>query len=385
MSQKSTRSGRSRKAAPVRPKKPYAEFPLSPHPSGAWQKKIRSKIHYFGWWGHIVNGKMVCRPDGGAWKEALEIYKSQADDLHAGRKPRVKGGGLTVGELRGRFLTVKSRALDAGEITGPTYVEYRATTDRLFAFFSENRLVEDLAADDFEALRADIARRFGPVRLGNEITRIKSVFKYGFEAGLIDRPVRLGPAFRKPSASVLRRHRAKNDNRMLEAAELRCLLNALAGKEVTTGRANAETGELETVTFSPNPALRAMVLLGVNCGFNNKDCADSPLTALDLDGAWINFPRPKTGIARRCSLWPETMESLRTAIAIRPESRKDDAKGLVFVTTRGRPWLSRRQANPVSVAARDIRKAIGAFTAMESVSPPCDTFSEPSQTARGIR
>lgn len=46
-------------------------------------KKIRGKIHDFGEWGRRVNGKMEQLPEDG-WKESLEEYKAQADDLHAG-------------------------------------------------------------------------------------------------------------------------------------------------------------------------------------------------------------------------------------------------------------------------------------------------------------
>jgi integrase len=58
-------------------------------------------------------------------------------------------------------------------------------------------------------------------------------------------------------------------------------------------------------------------------------------------------------------LWPETVDALRAAIAERPEPRQDAAKGLVFVTTRGRPWIVRGQANPVSVAARKLMTTVG--------------------------
>jgi integrase len=357
MSDHSTRKRRSRKAA-ERPKKPYPDFPLTPHPSGAWQKKIRGKIHYFGRWAKRVNGKLV-RVEGDGWEEALELYKAQADDLHAGRTPRVQGDTLTVADLCNRFLTAKHRQREAREITPRMYDEYKGTTDRLVATFGKTRLVDDLAADDFEALRDAMAKLWGPVRLGNEIQKVRTVFKYGFEAGLIETPVRYGPQFKKPSASVMRRHRAHNGERMLEAAELRRVLEVLAGKPVQTGRTDAESGEPETVTLKPSPALRAMILLGVNCGLGNHDCALLPLSALDLQGGWLNFPRPKTGVARRCPLWPQTVAALREAIAARPEPRQDDAAGLVFLTVRGRPWLSRGIANPVSVAARDVMKAVG--------------------------
>jgi hypothetical protein len=114
MSSNSTRKRHSRKAAD-RPKKPYPDFPLTPHASGAWQKKIRGNIHYFGKWARRENGKLV-RIEGDGWKEALKEYKAVADDLHAGRTPRVQGDGLTVAGLCNAFLTAKLRKVDSGEL-----------------------------------------------------------------------------------------------------------------------------------------------------------------------------------------------------------------------------------------------------------------------------
>src|SRR3954471_16727545 len=103
----STRKPLPRKAVD-RPKKPYPEFPLTPHASGAWQKKIRGKIHYFGRWARQVNGKLERIP-GDGWEEALAQYKAQADALHAGRTPRMQADGLTVADLCNHFLTAKLR------------------------------------------------------------------------------------------------------------------------------------------------------------------------------------------------------------------------------------------------------------------------------------
>src|SRR3974377_1216966 len=98
MSNDSTRQPRGRKGPAGRPKKPYPEFPLTPHASGKWMKKIRGKIHYFGNWATWVNGKLV-RVENDGWEEALRLYQSQADALHAGRTPRVSNDGLTVADL----------------------------------------------------------------------------------------------------------------------------------------------------------------------------------------------------------------------------------------------------------------------------------------------
>ncbi len=314
MNCKSTRKHRARKAPIDRPPKPYPDFPLCAANCGHWQKKILGKLHYFGRWGRIRNGKMERLP-GDGWQAALELYEQQREALYAGRTPRVHGEGLTIKELCNRFLTAKQQKLQSREIAARTFAEYRQTTDRLVATFGKERLVDDLASDDFERLRADIAKVWGPVRLGNEVQRVRTIFKYAYETGLIDKPMRFGLEFTKPSKSVLRKHRASNGKRLFEAVEIRALLDLAS------------------------PQLTAMILLGINCGFGNSDVATLPMSAVDLEGGWINFPRPKTGIARRCSLWPETVEAITAAIAARPSPKDTADAGLVFITKYGHRWV----------------------------------------------
>src|SRR5262249_12061958 len=161
--------------------KPYPEFPLTAHPAGYWCKKIRGKLHYFGPWSD---------PDG-----ALKKYLEQKDALHAGKKPRNDSGEATVKDAANAFLNHKTALQDAGGLAARTWSEYKATTDALVSHFGKGRLVEDVGPDDFAALRRKLAGKVGPVRLCNEIQRVRSVFKHAFESGLIDRPVRFGPGF----------------------------------------------------------------------------------------------------------------------------------------------------------------------------------------------
>lgn len=306
--------------------KPRPDFPLFPHATGRWAKKVRGKLVYF--------GKCANDPKGAA---ALELWLDQRDDLLAGRTPRANRDGLTVAQLCDMFLIAKRRKRDAGEITGRTFDEYHATTDRLVAAFGKRRLVDDLAADDFETLRAAIAKQWGPIRLGNEIQRIRGVFKYGYESGLIANPVRFGPEFVKPSRRVIRKARAAVGPRMFEPAELRALIEA-ASQPVKT-----------------------MILLALNCGFGNADCGTLPIDAVDLDKGWIDYPRPKTGIERRCPLWPETVEALREWLPKRPAAKDSKHAGLVFVTKYGGAWAKDEADSPVTKEFRKLLDSAGLY------------------------
>jgi hypothetical protein len=68
--------------------------------------------------------------------------------------------------------------VESGEIARRTFAEYRKNFDRLISTFRCNRLVEDLAADDFERLRADAANSWGPYRLDDAVQKTRTVFKW---------------------------------------------------------------------------------------------------------------------------------------------------------------------------------------------------------------
>ncbi len=283
--------------------KPRPDFPLFPHATGRWAKKVRGKLHYF--------GKVADDPDG---QKALGQWLDQKDALLAGRTPRVKTEGFTVHKLVNRFLEAKRHLVDTHEITERTFAELFATCQRIGDNFGWDRLVVDLAAEDFDRLRRQIAKQWGPLRLGNEIQRVRSLFKFGFEAGVIEQPVRYGATFKKPSRKVLRLERAKKGPRMLEAADLRRVID------------------------KAGVPLKAMILLGLNCGFGNADVASLPTKALDLKGGRVDYPRPKTGVPRRCPLWPETVAALQDALAKRPKPHERAHDALVFLTKFKRPW-----------------------------------------------
>lgn len=129
---------------PVKPSKPYPDFPLTAHPVGQWCKKIRGKLYYFGPWGD---------PDG-----ALDNYLKQKDELHAGRKSRPDPGTLSVKDVANAFLNAVQSALK-----------------KLAKAYKPQQLAHD-AYSSYECFRPDIPA--GKKGLGA---------KGNFDLGLIDR------------------------------------------------------------------------------------------------------------------------------------------------------------------------------------------------------
>ena len=100
----------------LKPEKPRSDFPLFPHATGRWAKKVRGKLRYFGKWTDDPKGKA-----------ALNLWLDQKDDLLAGRKPRDKLACRPSWLIYAiAFATVKEQQPDAGDITRRTFAEYFA-------------------------------------------------------------------------------------------------------------------------------------------------------------------------------------------------------------------------------------------------------------------
>lgn len=313
-----------------KPEKPRPDFPLFPHANGQWAKKVRGKLHYFGPW---------AEPDA-----ALDLWLNQKDDLLAARKPREQRDGLTVKLLCNLFLAHKQSLRDAGELTERTWQTYHDDAQRLARIVGKNRLIEDIDGQDLQQLRDELAKTMAPYTLANAITRYRSIFKYAYDESLIERPVRFGQAFKKPSRAAVRKHRAEkkhaNGKRMFEATELRQLLEAAS------------------------QPLKAFILLGVNAGFGATDIARMPRSVIDLQAGWIDYARAKTGIPRRVPLWPETVQALREALE-KPRTPKDPAHAhLAFVTKYGHPFVrvaDTKKAGSVDGIGQEFNKLLKAL------------------------
>lgn len=293
--------------------------PFTLHKTGQFCKKVRGKILYF----------------GSDLDAALERWEREKDDLLAGRTPRPDTDATTVRDACNAYLASKEAKLTNGEIGARTWQDYKETTDLLVSTFGRLRPLSDLHPDDFKSLRAKMAKRWGPIRLGNGVQRVRSVFKYALDAGLVDRPVLMGPDFSRPSAKVLRKHKAAQGKKWFERDEV---LRLLAAADVE---------------------MKAMVLLGVNAGYIMADCGHLPVDALDLDGGWVTFPRPKTGVQRRCPLWPETVAAIRDALAIRPAPKDEADAKLVFLTRQRTSWAKEEYSSPAVVRFRKLIHASG--------------------------
>ena len=254
----------------AKPKKPYPNFELFPHSSGQWAKKIRGKTYYFGKWDD--------------WEAALKKFNVEHPYLYAGDTPPSEQ--VTLADVLNAFDDDKTELLNRGTIKERTYNDYIAVCDTI-AKIGRHRPIETITPQTLKDLNHKLAlgksgKAISPVTHKRLLTTARMVFKFANE--ILGCNVKYQRALAPPPKAEIRKHRAKVGVKMFEADQLRELLK------------NADDH------------MKAIIYLGLNCGFGDEDCIQ--LTQSRIKNGFIDYARPKTGVARRCPLWKETQKSI---------------------------------------------------------------------------
>jgi integrase len=283
-----------------KPQKPYPDFPLFPHATGQWAKKIKGRMVYF----------------GTDWKAALKKYHTVMDGPPDSLKAAID-----------KYLVALDRLRQSGEVTLRHYKSMEWTLGKLSAKIGPTKTIARLTSDDYGQWRAAIGATNGAVSLGNHVRRVRAFLNWCVREKII-KELPAGDALKKPSRAQVRKARVEGGSKMFSPDELRQLIKC-AG-----------------------PQLRAMIYLALNAGLGPEDLAQ--LRTHHLQGSWLVYPRTKTWIERRVPLWPETYAALAAVI------REGD--DVVFRTKYGNPWTPKGKMggdSPISAKFRALCKGVG--------------------------
>lgn len=334
----STQKSRRRK-----PSKPSKDWPLVAHPNGQWSKQIRGRVFYFGVWE---------LPDA-----ALERYLRQKDALLAGREPQPEG--QSVKDLCNLYLQEQEYKLREGNIQKCTFDDCIKHCQFVVSHIGHLD-ADNIAPSEFTTFLHRFPKTWG-VRMREKIIKqTRAVFRFAVEEGLLSRPPAYGSRFKPPSKKDRTKARAKQtrESRIFAPDEIRRILAHCQ-----------ETGQLQ---------LRAMMLLGINCGFGNSDCGR--LREPDIEDGWIRIYRGKTGEERDCPLWAETIQAIQDSV----QSRTKQCSGLVFVTKYGNPWAKEGADCPISKAFRKVANTLGIKPSFYSLRHTFQTVCDRCQIPRYV-
>jgi integrase len=261
------------------------KFPLTLHNTGQFCKRIKGKLYYFG-----TNKQ-----------KALQRYLEQAAYLHAGKAPtpRPSQDRLSIKILCNLYLDHQESRAEIGEIQ-PRHVSDQILLLKDFVrFVGPNRPVSDISTIELQNYRKRLIKaRKSPNTINNRIAAFKAMYNWALDNEVIDNAPRLK-----------------------------------AVKKVTPPKQEKPTftmTQIHKILQNASPQMKAMIWLGLNCGFGCTDCGELKWKNIDLQNGRIDFPRGKTGIGRNFPLWSETVRALNDI----PVSGE-----LVFYTKKGNPWV----------------------------------------------
>ncbi|MHC4555022.1 MAG: tyrosine-type recombinase/integrase [Planctomycetota bacterium] len=262
------------------------KFPLTRHSTGQYCKKIRGKMYYF----------------GSDKKEALQRHIDQAAYLHGSNHnpQRPVDDSMTLKQLCGMFLKYQFTKVKANAITAQHCNDQIGSLNKLIAFLGQRRRINDISTLDLQNYKRKLQKQYtkSAHRMNLHISNLKTLFHWSKKNDILTHT---------PNIDAVSRSKIANKQRRIFTHE-----------------------EIRKLLAVSDTQTKAMIWLGLNCGFGCTDCSDLQWKNLDLISGRVVFPRGKTGVPRDLPLWSETVEALG---AVTKKGK------LVFYTARGNPFV----------------------------------------------
>lgn len=209
------------------------------------------------------------------------------------------------------FLKFKQKELDRGNIKPATIRGYRENARRFVALFGARTQLANIGPKQFQHAMQRITNA-RPTSQNTYMLGIEVIFNFCVRHGLLERRPDFGAYWSKFSKHNL------DDVRIQRLFSREEILTMLAGAD---------------------HHLKAMILLGISCAMNNGDVAELRKSVIDYGNACMNYRRVKTKVPRPLlPLWPETIEALKAAVAMRPKAADAEWDDYVFLTEKGKPY-----------------------------------------------
>jgi integrase len=276
---------RSRTMKSPRRKTRSDKFPSTLHPTGQYCKKINGKLHYFG-----TNKK-----------QAFERYLEQATYLHGGQNivQKASNGSMTLKGLCDLYLEYKHSKVLAGDLSATHHNDQIGSLSKLMSFLGKGRRIKSISTLDLQNYKRGLQSAYGSAhRLNLHVGAMKAMFHWARRNDILQHI---------PNIDAVSRGKIVHQEMYIFSSE-----------------------QIKKLLSLTSTKVRAMILLGLNCGFGCTDCARLKWTDLDLENGRVQLARNKTGVPRNLPLWPETIQALKKV----PRSGQ-----LVFYTAEGHPWV----------------------------------------------
>ena len=333
----------------VLPKLPYPDFALRPHRNGQWYKSVwnartkKPEHFYFGTWADDLKGDRALKDPNTGWLARKDAIRAGIDN------PRVEAvaGNLSLGELMIRFLTFKRGKVGSGELSLATLDGYLREVKAFVAFQKPGAPAGGLRPEHFSAYAKHLVehRKLGRFARKRVLTYVTTFLRFGAKNDWITMP-NTGVEWVAPAT----------DPDSMRLARSRAGIPDFSSRIVTGP-------EIDRLLERSQPAYKAMILLGINCGLGPADLGRLRWSMIDMTRRRLNFPRPKTGTPRVGFLWKKTVDALLRVRKLRHNRvalMKEGESSLVFITRKNQAYYREKEVHAdVEVGGHLERKLVG--------------------------